>query len=94
MESECHRAKAVDGKGRAASLDTVRIAFFLHVYHENLEPGGVSSLLYLREAITLAQIMGLHRESTYATLSPSEQEMRRRIIWLLFVTERHVPHPR
>jgi hypothetical protein len=94
MESECHRAKAVDGKGRAASLDTIRIAFFLHVYHENLEPGGVSSLLYLREAITLAQIMGLHRESTYATLSPSEQEMRRRIVWLLFVTERYVPHPK
>ena len=91
MEAECHRARSVDGKGRYASLDTLRIAFFLHVYHENLEPGGVSSLSYLREAITLAQIMGLHRESTYIGLSTSQQESRRRILWLLFVTERYVP---
>ncbi len=90
MEAECHRAKSLDDKGQVASLNTIRIAFFLHVYHENLEPGGVASLLYLREAITLAQIMGLHRESTYATLSPSEQEIRRRILWLLFVTERYI----
>jgi hypothetical protein len=83
--------RSVDGKGRYASLDTLRIAFFLHVYHENLEHGGVSSLSYLREAITLAQIMGLHRESTYIGLSTSQQESRRRILWLLFVTERYVP---
>jgi hypothetical protein len=91
MEAECHRARSVDGKGRYASLDTLRIAFFLHVYHENLEPGDVSSLSYLCEAITLAQIMGLHRESTYIGLSTSQQESRRRILWLLFVTERYVP---
>lgn len=88
MEAECHRSRGLDCAGRDASLDTLRIAFFLHVYHENLEPGGVASLLYLREAITLAQIMGLHRESTYATLSLPEQEIRRRILWLLFITER------
>jgi hypothetical protein len=89
MEAECHRAKGLDGNGRVANLDTLRIAFFLHVYHENLEPGGVASLSYLREAITLAQIMGLHRESTYAALSSSQQDLRRRILWLLFVTERY-----
>ena len=90
MEAECQRTKGLDGDGRHASLDTLRIAFFLHVYHENQEAGGIQSLLYLREAITLAQIMGLHRESTYTSLAASEQEIRRRIIWLLFVTERYV----
>lgn len=89
MEAECQRAKRFDEDGRHASLNTLRIAFFLHVYHENQEAGGVQSLLYLREAITLAQIMGLHREATYAVFSSSEQEIRRRIIWLLFVTERY-----
>lgn len=88
MEAECCRVKDLRGHRRVASLDTLRLAFFLHVYHENLEPGGVASLAYLREAITLAQIMGLHRESTYAALSPSQQELRRKILWLLFVTER------
>jgi hypothetical protein len=90
MEAECQRAKALRKDAQLANLNTLRIAFFLHVYHENQEAGGVQSLLYLREAITLAQIMGLHRESTYAALSASEQEIRRRIIWLLFVTERCV----
>jgi Fungal specific transcription factor domain len=89
MEAECHRTKGLGARFQGASLDTLRIAFFLHVYHENLEPGGVASLLYLREAITLAQVMGLHRESTYSGLTPLEQEIRRRILWLLFVTERY-----
>jgi len=93
MEAECHRAKGLTENGRQASLDTLRIAFFLHVYHENQDPGGVQSLMHLREAITLAQIMGLHRESTYAALSTSVQEMRRRILWLLFVTERYALPP-
>jgi hypothetical protein len=88
MEAECQRARAAKKGGQHASLDTLRIAFFLHVYHENQEAGGVQSLLYLREALTLAQIMGLHKEATYADLSSMEQELRRRIIWLLFVTER------
>lgn len=88
MEAECQRAKGLDVNGRNASLNTLRIAFFLHVYHENQEAGGVQSLLYLREAITLAQIMGLHRESTYTAFPSLEQDLRRRIIWLLFVTER------
>ena len=89
LEAECQRAKRFDPNARQASLDTLRIAFFLHVYHENQDAGGVQSLLHLREAITLAQIMGLHRESTYECLLASEQEMRRRVVWLLFITERY-----
>ena len=89
MEAECQRARALNRRGPHASLDILRIAFFLHVYHENQDAGGVQSLLYLREALTLAQIMGLHREATYAGLCAAEQEIRRRIIWLLFVTERY-----
>lgn len=91
MEAECQRARTLSKNGQGATLNSLRIAFFLHVYHENQEAGGSRSLLFLREAITLAQIMGLHRESAYATLSTSEQEIRRRIIWLLFVTERYLP---
>ena len=89
MEAECQRAKLMNKDGPRVNLNSVRIAFFLHVYHENQDPGGVKSLLYLREAITIAQIMNLHRESSYGALSSSEQQIRRRILWLLFVTERY-----
>lgn len=89
LEAECQRTRLTIDKARAHSLTTLRIAFFLHVYYENQEAGGVKSLLYLREAITLGQLMGLHRESSYMALSSLEQQMRRRVLWLLFVTERY-----
>ncbi|KAL5341425.1 fungal-specific transcription factor domain-containing protein [Aspergillus crustosus] len=72
------------------NLNTIRTAFFLHVYYENQQPGGSESILYLREAITLAQMMYLHREASYACLPLEEQQLRRRVLWLLFVTERGV----
>ncbi|KAK6833639.1 NADP-dependent oxidoreductase domain-containing protein [Apiospora arundinis] len=71
-------------------LNGLRISFFLHIYHENQSPSGGRSLIYLRQALTLAQILRLDREASYAGLQESEQEMRRRILWLLFVTERGV----
>jgi len=69
-------------------LDRLRVSFFLHIYYENLEGGGNKSLLYLREAITLAQIARLEHESTYASLPERDQQLSRRVLWLLFVTER------
>lgn len=88
MEVECQRARGL--MGQKTSLNALRTAFFLHVYHENQQPGGIQSLLYLREAITLAQVMGLHRESSFNGLQAGEQQIRRRVLWLLFVTERYV----
>ncbi|ROV90119.1 hypothetical protein VMCG_09769 [Cytospora schulzeri] len=93
MAAECARIKSLlqdADDGPDATLDMLRIAFFQHIYHENQSPGGTKSLMFLREAISIAQIMGLHGKSTYALLSPEEQQMRRRILWLLFVTERGV----
>ncbi|WQF77650.1 hypothetical protein CDEST_02664 [Colletotrichum destructivum] len=93
MEAECQRSRMSlqerEG-GPPMNLNWLRTSFFLHVYHENQQPGGAKSLLYLREAITIAQIMGLHKESSYAALPLPEQQMKRRILWLLFVTERGV----
>ncbi|KAH8204604.1 hypothetical protein TruAng_001233 [Truncatella angustata] len=71
-------------------LNGLRVAFFLHIYHENQTAGGGKSLLYLRQAITIAQMMRLEREASCTGLAEGEQQMRRRILWLLFVTERGV----
>lgn len=93
MAAECLKAKASlrdSDDGPDMNLNMLRISFFQHIYHENMSPGGSKSLLFLREAITIAQIMGLHRKSTYVSLPAEEQQMRRRILWLLFVTERGV----
>ncbi|KAL2819301.1 hypothetical protein BDW59DRAFT_165165 [Aspergillus cavernicola] len=90
LVAECLEArKSFDYRSRV-NLNGVRTAFFLHVFYENQQPGGSESLLYLREAITLAQMMYLHREASYAGLTSHEQQLRRRVLWLLFVTERGV----
>ncbi|KXL41857.1 MAG: hypothetical protein FE78DRAFT_116442, partial [Acidomyces sp. 'richmondensis'] len=86
----CLRARNMWDYKAQVNLNTVRTSFFLHVYYENQDSGGSQSLLYLREAITSAQMMGLHRESSYADLSLEEKQIRRRVLWLLFVTERGV----
>ncbi|KAL3467003.1 fungal-specific transcription factor domain-containing protein [Aspergillus heterothallicus] len=88
--SECLRARQSLEYRSIVNLNTVRTAFFLHVFYENQQPGGSESILYLREAISLAQIMFLHREASYAGLEHEEQQIRRRVLWLLFVTERGV----
>lgn len=71
-------------------LDSLRVSFFLHIYYENQTAGGTKSLVYLREAITKAQLLRIDRESTYASLPEADQQLLRRILWLLFVTERGV----
>ncbi|KAI6367840.1 hypothetical protein MCOR25_004805 [Pyricularia grisea] len=105
LEAEARRARRaiIDGQGDnddgdndndeeepLTSLDSLRTTFFLHIFHENQKPGGAKSLMYLREAITIAQMMRLHDEASYSGSSGHDQMMRRRILWLLFVTERGV----
>ena len=91
MEAQCQYAKARRIPSLPPDLTTVRIPFFLHIYYEEIEPGGLRSIIYLREAITVAHMIGLHREVYYQGVLPEEQEIRRRTLWLLFVTERSVP---
>lgn len=88
MESQCQYAKARRSPEIPPDLTTVRIPFFLHIYYEELEPGGLRSITCLREAIAIAHMIGLHREAYYQGVQPEEQEIRRRTLWLLFVTER------
>ena len=90
MESRCQHARRRCNKSAAPNITTLRISFFLHIYYENQLPGGLQSILYLREAITMSQMLGLHRESYYVNVAQAEQQIRRRTFWLLFVTERYV----
>jgi hypothetical protein len=91
MEAYCQRARAKGGHEAPPNVNNLRVAFFLHAYHENQVPGGKQSILYLREAMTISQMLGMHRESYYAKVPVAEQQIRRRIFWLLFITERSVP---
>jgi hypothetical protein len=66
---------------------TVLSSFFLFAYYGNMEQSR-SAWYYLREAIGFALSMGLDEPETYLGLDPEMQQRRRRLFWLLFVTER------
>lgn len=88
LEEKCQAARSHVPPGRRPNLTTVRIAFFLHIYYDSLEANSMKSMLYLREAVTIATMIGLHRESYYVEVPTQEREIRRRVLWLLFITER------
>jgi hypothetical protein len=66
---------------------TIITSFFLFGYYGNMEVHG-KSRYYLQEAITFAEMINLDDEGVNAELSQSEIQWRRRLFWLLFITER------
>ncbi|CEL03031.1 hypothetical protein ASPCAL04190 [Aspergillus calidoustus] len=69
------------------SLDMILSSFFLHIHSANRGQIFKATLL-LREAITMAQLLGLDQAGHYAGRSATEAQDRLRIIWLLHITER------
>ncbi|KAJ5471553.1 hypothetical protein N7530_008910 [Penicillium desertorum] len=70
-------------------LDTESLltSFFLFASYGNLDRQD-HAWFFLCQATSFAFSLGLHRESTYAEYEIEEAEERRRIFWLLFITER------
>lgn len=81
-------SEAIRVKKTEPTLESILTSFFLHIALANAG-AGPTALCYLREAITLAQILGLDRVDTYSR-SPAETHRMRKIYYLLVVTERFV----
>ena len=69
------------------SIDSLRSSFFLHVAHLHMRKQRTSTLT-LREAISMAHMLDLHKPSHYETLSAEDARDHLRMLWLLFITER------
>ncbi|EXJ91572.1 hypothetical protein A1O3_00120 [Capronia epimyces CBS 606.96] len=69
------------------TLSSVQISFFLFSCYFSLEEQNMC-WFHLREAATLAQILNMHEESSYLAGDPVENSYKRRMYWLLLVTER------
>lgn len=69
------------------TLTSVQTSFFLFSCYFTLEKQNVC-WFHLREATTLAHLLGMHDESSYLIDDPVEGMYRRRMYWLLLVTER------
>lgn len=66
------------------SINTLLICLFLYQYYYNTAGG----IVYLREAITIANILQLHVEKTYSN-NPNEHQMRK-IYYFLVINERFI----
>ncbi|KAI9665221.1 MAG: hypothetical protein M1831_002231 [Alyxoria varia] len=66
---------------------TVITSFFFFGCHFCLEKHSIA-WFHLREATTVAVLIGMHLESSYKHGDALELKLERRLFWLLFVTER------
>ncbi|KAH8768581.1 fungal-specific transcription factor domain-containing protein [Hyaloscypha finlandica] len=69
------------------TLSSLVTSFFLFGCYFGLDLHN-KAWFHLREATTLAHILGLTKEETYLQFDAVESSRRRRLYWLLFVTER------
>ena len=69
------------------TLNSLVTSFFLFGCYFGLDLHN-KAWFHLREATTLAHILGMQKEDTYSQFDAIEASRRRRLYWLLFVTER------
>ncbi|KAL5046790.1 hypothetical protein BDW71DRAFT_59358 [Aspergillus fruticulosus] len=69
------------------NVESLLTSFFLFASYGNLDRQD-HAWFYLCQATSMVFALGLHRESTYSELNTEEAEQKRRVFWLLFITER------
>ena len=74
-----------------ANATSVTTSFFFFGCYFCLEKHN-SAWFHLREATTLAIIIGMHKEEHYSQGDSIANMLKRRLFWLLFVTERFVQY--
>jgi hypothetical protein len=74
----------VDG---CVSLNSLVTNFFLFACNDSMDMHN-KAWYHLREATTMILMSNMHKEQTYQKWEPAEAARRRRIFWLLFMTER------
>lgn len=87
--SECVQSRKRWPFVETADDRTILTSFFLFAYYGNKNQPR-SAWYYLREAIGFALSLGLDDVASYDGLSLVEAQLRKRLYWLLFITERYV----
>ena len=84
---EAEKKRAVIDCRESLTIACILIPFFLSRYYSSKQKRFTSTLL-LREALTLCELLDLDKEPSYVLLEPREARYRRKVFWLLFITER------
>lgn len=85
---ECLRVRRdIDYVGNPTTI-TVMTSFFVFAYYGNIERSE-KAWHYLQESISFAENLDMDDESSMLKLDSVEAQWRRRLYWLLFITERY-----
>ena len=84
---ECLRERKTFDYIETASTLNIMTSFFIFAYYGN-HAKPAKAWYYLQEAITFSEALDMDREESYSKLDPNEAQWRRRLYWLLFITER------
>lgn len=87
--SQCLEARREQDFIEEAGEWTILTSFFLFAYYGNMDQCR-SAWYYLREAIGFSQSLELDEPNSYCLWDAKTQQRRRRLFWLLFITERFV----
>lgn len=85
--AEAVRARRECDVVEEVGTESLLTSFFLFASYGNLDRQD-HAWYHLCQATSMTFTLGLHRESTFAEFGVEEAEERRRIFWLLFITER------
>ncbi|KAK4631082.1 putative sucrose utilization protein SUC1 [Fulvia fulva] len=84
---ECLRERRTFDYVESMSTLSIMTSFFLFAYYGNHEKH-LQAWHYLQESITFSENLNMDDELSYEKLNPVEGQWRRRLYWLLFITER------
>jgi hypothetical protein len=87
---ESRRVRATFDYMEPVTLDTILTSYFLHIFYGRQAMREQMATFYIREAITFAQMFGMHLEDTYSRHSVRDQRVMRKLYFLLFMTERYL----
>ena len=85
--AECQRLRRLFEYQEHFTMSSLLTSFFLHIYFANADKLRTAGF-YLRETLTYAHGLKLHQPDSYANLSSKERQIRLRVFWILFISER------
>lgn len=90
LVNESRRVRATFDYMESVTLNTILTSYFLHIFYGRQTSRSQTATFYIREAITFAHLFGMHIEEMYAHHSVKDQQVMRKLYYLLFMTERYL----
>ncbi|KAH8694854.1 hypothetical protein BGW36DRAFT_191930 [Talaromyces proteolyticus] len=87
---EVRRVRGTFDYMEPVTLQSVLTSYFLHTYYGKQPSRSQTAAFYIREAISFAQLLGMHTEAAYTRHSLDDQKIMRKLYFLLFMTERYL----